>query len=66
MYVCICHAVTEREVREAAAAGVRTLTELTFRTGCAGGCGSCARHAENVLQESRASRPQPFLSVVEA
>ncbi|HRQ63870.1 MAG TPA: (2Fe-2S)-binding protein [Xanthomonadaceae bacterium] len=66
MYVCCCHAVTEREVRQAAAEGVRTLTELTFRTGCAGSCGSCAGHAEKVLHEARASTPLPFLSAVEA
>jgi bacterioferritin-associated ferredoxin len=53
MYVCICNAVTERQVREAAAEGVRTLTDLTFRTGCAGTCGSCAEHAEAVLREAR-------------
>ena len=38
MNVCVCHAVTERAVREAAAAGVRTFEELTMRTGCGGTC----------------------------
>lgn len=54
MYVCVCNAVTDRAVREAAAAGVRCLGELTMRTGCAGTCGSCADLAEQLLQESAA------------
>ena len=42
MYVCICNAVTERTIREAAASGVRTLSELSRRTGCSDCCGTCA------------------------
>jgi bacterioferritin-associated ferredoxin len=56
MYVCVCHGVTDREVHQAAQDGVRTLTELTFRTGCAGSCGSCAGHAEKLLHEARVTR----------
>jgi bacterioferritin-associated ferredoxin len=52
MYVCVCNAVTDRAVREAAAAGVRCLGELTMRTGCAGTCGSCADLAEQVLRDA--------------
>lgn len=55
MYVCICHAVTDRAIRDAAAAGVRCLGELTMRTGCAGGCGSCAQLAEQLLTEVQAN-----------
>jgi len=52
MYVCVCNAVTDRAVREAAAAGVRCLGELTLRTGCAGTCGACADLAVRVLHEA--------------
>jgi bacterioferritin-associated ferredoxin len=52
MYVCICNAVTDRAVREAAAQGVRCVGELTMRTGCGGGCGACVGLAEEILQES--------------
>ena len=57
MYVCICNSVTDRAIREAAAEGVRTLSELQRRTGCAGACGSCADLAEQVLRESLGRRP---------
>ncbi len=64
MYVCICNAITEKMIRQAAAEGVRSLSELTRRTGCAGSCGSCAEQAEDVLREARRARPfkLPLLS----
>jgi bacterioferritin-associated ferredoxin len=51
MYVCICNGITERTVRQAAADGVRNLSELTRRTGCAGTCGGCADYAEQILRD---------------
>ena len=57
MYVCLCHGITERAVRQAAADGVYSLSELTRRTGCAGTCGSCAELAEQVLREELRRRP---------
>ena len=56
MYVCLCHGITERAVRQAAADGVYSLSELTHRTGCAGTCGSCAELAEQVLRQERDRR----------
>jgi bacterioferritin-associated ferredoxin len=63
MYVCICNGVTERAVREAAAEGVRTLADLTRRTGCASTCGGCAEYAEEVLrhEHARVAFPLPLL-----
>lgn len=61
MYVCICNAVTEKMIREAAQSGVRSVAELTMRTGCASTCGSCADLAADILHEARATAsPQPF------
>ena len=56
MYICICNAITERSVRQAAAEGAHTLSELTQRTGCAGACGGCAELAEQVLREECTQR----------
>jgi bacterioferritin-associated ferredoxin len=56
MYVCICNAVTDRAIREAAASGVRTLAELTRRTGCGDCCGSCSDLAESILAETHRTR----------
>lgn len=60
MYVCICNGVTDHAIREAAARGVRSLEELTMRTGVASGCGSCADMAREILDESRAPVIRPF------
>ncbi|MEP6939343.1 MAG: (2Fe-2S)-binding protein [Rudaea sp.] len=53
MYVCVCNAVTDTMIRQAAAEGVRSLGELKRHTGCASACGSCADFAEEVLAEAR-------------
>ena len=60
MYVCICNGVTDHAIRDAAAAGVTTLTELTMRTGCAATCGSCASHAAELLADAQ---PRPATRV---
>jgi bacterioferritin-associated ferredoxin len=41
MYVCICHGVTDRAIREARARGVATIDELGAETGCGSACGAC-------------------------
>jgi len=56
MYVCICNAVTERAIREAAASGVRTLSELSRRTGCSDCCGTCADVARQILEDTHRTR----------
>jgi len=64
MYVCICNGVTDRQVREAAAAGCGSVSELTMRTGLGSTCGSCLPLAEAIMAELRATRalPLPVLS----
>ena len=54
MYVCLCHGVTEREIRDAASAGCSGMSELTMRTGCGSSCGSCVETACGVLDEVKA------------
>jgi bacterioferritin-associated ferredoxin len=60
MYVCICNAVTEKMIRQAAAEGVHSLGELTRRTGCSGDCGSCADLAEEVLRDAHRRKRTAF------
>jgi bacterioferritin-associated ferredoxin len=65
MYVCVCNAVTDRAIREAAAEGVSSLDELARRTGCGNCCGSCTDVAAEILAEARPARPLglPVLAV---
>jgi bacterioferritin-associated ferredoxin len=60
MYVCICHSVTDREIREAADSGVRTVRQLRKATGCSGSCGQCATMAKQLLDENQPSTPSLF------
>ena len=49
MYVCICNAVTDKQIRQAAREGCCSLRDLSCRTGCATTCGKCARMAREIL-----------------
>ncbi|MFD0740080.1 bacterioferritin-associated ferredoxin [Lysobacter koreensis] len=60
MYVCICNGVTERDIRDAAQAGCRSVPELTMRTGAGANCGSCLDQAAALLDETRALRELPL------
>jgi bacterioferritin-associated ferredoxin len=68
MYVCICKAVTDKEIRRAKAEGLETLEDLRDVLGVASGCGSCVRDVESILREpeARATRPGPRLYVPSA
>ncbi len=52
MYVCVCMAVTERQIREAASQGARTLKDLRHSLGVASDCGQCASSARQCLREA--------------
>lgn len=62
MYVCICHAVTDRTIRACAEQGVRTLRQLREATGCASGCGRCAPEAKALLEACAELRSEPARS----
>lgn len=53
MYVCVCNAVTDRDIRRAVEEGVETFEQLQARTGCSGCCGCCEVEARLVLERSR-------------
>jgi|GEM_PF-318855 len=51
MFICVCNAITERQVRDAIAAGATRLSDLQRELGVATGCGRCARMAKEYLRE---------------
>ena len=53
MYVCICNAVTDRAIREAAAGGAASFADLRGRTGCSDCCGSCEDLARSIFEDAR-------------
>lgn len=52
MYVCLCNGITDRDIRQAAAAGAQTLNDLQRDLGVATCCGRCATCAHALLCES--------------
>ena len=53
MYVCVCNAITDKQIRKAAKAGVLTIRGLQSELGVATGCGSCVEAATDILRESQ-------------
>ena len=53
MYVCVCNAITDKQIRKAAEAGVRDLWALQAELGVASNCGSCKEVASEILAEYR-------------
>lgn len=51
MYICICKAVTEKEVlRQVKEKGVKTVRSLGRATGACQQCGKCATDASNLIK----------------
>ena len=53
MYVCICNAITDKQIREAAKAGAKDLWALQHALGVGSQCGSCKDSAAEILSELR-------------
>jgi bacterioferritin-associated ferredoxin len=53
VYVCICNAITDKQIHEAADAGVEDLWGLQAALGVATNCGSCKETASEILREKR-------------
>ena len=56
MYVCICNAVTERDIGSAVAEGCGSLRELREQLGVGACCGRCTDCARDVLKNSLHAR----------
>ena len=56
MYVCICKAITDSDIREAAESGAADLEHLTETLGVGGGCGTCLEAAEAIIDACRAKQ----------
>lgn len=62
MYVCICKGITDSHIREAAGNGCDSLRDLRRELGVGSQCAKCARHARQVLRETRNAEPATSFS----
>ena len=51
MYVCICHAVTDRQVRTVIEEGARSVVEVQMQLPVGSCCGRCADTVQTMLEE---------------
>ena len=52
MYVCLCNAITEREIIRAAEEGARSPEDLARALGGGLGCGSCLKCAKALVVDT--------------
>jgi bacterioferritin-associated ferredoxin len=52
MYVCLCHGVTDLEIRETIAEGASSVEEVAHCTGAGTKCGSCVNHIARMVEEA--------------
>jgi bacterioferritin-associated ferredoxin len=58
MIVCVCNAINEDEVREAARNGARTPEAAYAMYGCEPQCGCCLHYAQEIIDEELPKRPK--------
>ena len=56
MYVCVCFAVTDKEVEAAVDAGATTRELVTKHCEAGGDCGSCHEQIEQIIDAKRLAR----------
>jgi bacterioferritin-associated ferredoxin len=51
MYVCVCNAVTDREIRQCVALGAQTFEQVRECLGVSNACGRCEPVARQIVIE---------------
>jgi bacterioferritin-associated ferredoxin len=63
MYVCLCHAISDRQIREVVDRGAASLGEVQVHLPVANCCGSCEDTARNVIESHcKSSRPTNLIA----
>jgi bacterioferritin-associated ferredoxin len=52
MYICLCNAITDRQIIQAAELGARSTHDLAHGLGVGMGCGRCLSCAKSLLVET--------------
>lgn len=59
MYVCICHAISDRQLREAVERGASSLHEVQLQLPVASCCGGCEHFAREIIEAQVVSAQRP-------
>lgn len=52
MYVCICHAVTDRQIRNAVRDGARSMRDISRELSVSTCCGKCGVTARRIVRDA--------------
>ncbi len=61
MIVCVCNAMSEADIRQKAADGLRNFDALRAETGCSDCCGCCESTARQVFAEAQTEQRRQFV-----
>jgi bacterioferritin-associated ferredoxin len=56
MYVCVCHAVTDKDIRNAVDRGARSLFDVQCELPVGSCCGRCSDTAKSVVDDYMSAR----------
>ena len=60
MYVCLCKAVTDRQIKEFVNGGAGSFEEVCKQLGVAMQCGKCSQLAQTIVESEVAVKKAPF------
>ena len=63
MYICLCKAVTDKDIHRAVSNGASTMRCLRQQNGVGSQCGRCVGHAKEVLSEALSEQADHAASV---
>lgn len=58
MYVCVCNAVRDSQIRDALARGCNDLDALSAELGVGNGCGTCVEYARALIEAQQEQSPE--------
>ncbi len=59
MYVCICNAITEKDIHNAVGEGINSIEKLSETTSISKCCGCCTEHACQVIAQALGNKGCP-------
>jgi bacterioferritin-associated ferredoxin len=63
VYVCLCRAVTDKDIKQAVDDGHRNVAAVRDRLGVGTGCGRCREYAAELIRRLADSSERPFYAV---
>ncbi|GGE71513.1 bacterioferritin-associated ferredoxin [Shewanella carassii] len=60
MYVCLCHAITDTQIKQAVSQGDVSLSEVKKRLCVGDQCGKCVRMATQIIQNQLDLEPNYY------